>query len=64
MTYTYAILAVSKAAFEEVRDRLLAAGYDEQVHEDDDGPVLDMHGIGLQAEEEADDGEGGDDRAA
>jgi hypothetical protein len=52
MTHTYAILAVSKAAFEEIRDKLLDAGYAGQVHDDGDAPVIDMHGIGLRAEED------------
>lgn len=53
MTYTYAILQVSKAAYDEIKAKLQAAGYDQAVHEDPDGreAVIDMHGIALQAED-------------
>lgn len=50
MTYTYAILPVSKAAFEEIRAKLVEAGYGDAISEDDG--VIDMHGIALQPEEE------------
>lgn len=47
MTYTYAILDVSPAAYKEIADKLRAAGYDQAFH----AGVIDMHGIGLHAEE-------------
>ncbi len=45
MTHTYALMEVSRAAFDEIKAKLLAAGYDHAVH--DDGATLDMHGIAL-----------------
>lgn len=47
-TYTYATLEVSAAAYKEIRDKLDAAGYQHAFHEDGDGEVIDMHGIGLK----------------
>jgi hypothetical protein len=49
MTYTYAELEVSPAAYEEIADKLKAAGYDHAFHarEDGRGYTVDMHGIGL-----------------
>ena len=51
MTHTYAELEVSKAVYEEIRGKLLAAGYD---HAFNNG-VIDMHGIALVEEKETDD---------
>lgn len=48
MTYTYAIMEVSPAVYEEIKRKLLEAGYDHAVEVDVDGETLDMHGIGLQ----------------
>lgn len=45
MTYTYALMEVSRATFEEIREKLRAAGYDDALH--DDEATLDMHGIAL-----------------
>ena len=51
-TYTYAVLAVSHAAYTEIKAKLEAAGYQHAFHEDrDDGIVIDMHGIALSNEE-------------
>lgn len=44
MSYTYAVLDVSPAVFEEVKTKLKAAGYDHAF----DGDVIDMHGIALK----------------
>lgn len=44
MTHTYAELEVSAAVFDEIRGRLLAAGYDPVFNE---GRALNMHGIAL-----------------
>lgn len=44
MTHTYAILEVSRATFEEIAQKLKAAGYDEAFIEID---VIDMHGIAV-----------------
>ena len=50
MTYTYAILKVSQAVFDEIKTKLEAAEYDHAFHEEDEGLLIDMHGIALQAE--------------
>lgn len=53
MTHTYALLEVSKDAFDEIVTKLRAAGYDHAIRESElrDGVVfayeIDMHGIGL-----------------
>lgn len=46
-TYTYAILDLSKAAFEEIRAKLEAAGYQHAFHKNDGRIVIDMHGIAV-----------------
>ena len=46
MTYTYAILEVSQATYDEIRLRLIAADYAHAI----DGTVIDMHGIALQVQ--------------
>lgn len=43
-TYTYAILEVTQATFDEVSGKLRAAEYDHAFQDD----VIDMHGIALQ----------------
>ncbi len=48
MTRTYAKLAVSQQAFDEIRAKLVAAGYGDQV--DTDKALVDMHGIALVSE--------------
>ena len=49
MTYTYAILDVSAAAYDEVRALLVAAGYEDAINDDGEGrEVIDMHGIALR----------------
>ena len=47
MSYTYAILKVSAAVYDEVRSKLILAGYEDQLHASNDGEVIDMHGIAL-----------------
>lgn len=49
MTYTYALLEVSPAAYEEIKTKLEAAGYVDQFHVEDGKIVIDMHGIALVA---------------
>ena len=49
-TYTYAILEVSRVVYDEVRLKLVAAGYESSIDRDSDGEVIDMHGIALRAE--------------
>ena len=51
MTYTYAVLDVSRATFEEVARLLNAAGY----HHAFDRDVIDMHGIALRTRQERSD---------
>lgn len=48
MTYTYAILEVSKETYREIKKLLEDAGYQDQFHEDDGEVVIDMHGIALK----------------
>ena len=45
MSRTYALLEVSQQCFREIFDKLKAAGYEDQFH--DDGATIDMHGIAL-----------------
>jgi ABC-type bacteriocin/lantibiotic exporter with double-glycine peptidase domain len=48
-THTYATMEVSASVFDEIMQKLRAAGYDDQVQLHPNGieNVLDMHGIGL-----------------
>lgn len=49
-TYTYVLMEVSDAAYEEVRKKLADAGYDEHLHDNPDNPDrprLNLHGIAL-----------------
>lgn len=50
MTYTYAILQISQATYDEIKAKLDAAGYVYAFHDDADGLLIDMHGIALQVE--------------
>lgn len=47
-TYTYTTLAVSQAAYDEIRAKLAAAQYDHAFHEEG---RIDMHGIALKAQQ-------------
>lgn len=49
-THTYAILDVSPAVFHEIREKLLAAGYEHSLHANGGKVVIDMHGIALREE--------------
>lgn len=49
MTYTYAVLDVPKAVYAAVRALLAAADYQHAFHANDDGEVIDMHGIALRS---------------
>jgi hypothetical protein len=51
MTHTYAILEISKAAYDEIRAKLKAAGYGHVFDQDEGKEVIDMHGIALKEEE-------------
>ena len=49
MTYTYALLDISAATYEEIKRLLQEAEYDHAFHDDGDGhEVIDMHGIALR----------------
>lgn len=48
MTRTYAVMQLSKAAYDEIKGKLLDAGYNHAIHENSSyGVVLDMHGIAV-----------------
>ncbi len=54
-THTYAKLALSEAAYEEIRAKLEKAGYADQFHENAEcpsSPIIDMHGIAVVPEVE------------
>lgn len=48
-THTYAILPVSRAVFDEIKQKLSDAGYQHAFHDD----VIDMQGIGVQSDGDA-----------
>jgi hypothetical protein len=52
VTHTYVILKVSPAAYAEIKEKLEKAGYEHAFHDgrDEDGIVIDMHGIALAEE--------------
>ena len=57
MKHTYALLPVSQSTYDEIGEKLRAAGYDEAFHQDDsltslNGQVIDMHGIALSMADE------------
>ena len=47
MAYTYAVLEVSHSTYKEIHDKLKAAGYEDQFHEDNGKDLIDMHGIAI-----------------
>lgn len=49
-THTYAILRVSPETYREIREKLARAGYEHTFQQEDDGEVIDLHGVALQAE--------------
>ena len=51
-THTYAILVISKEAYNEIREKLLNAGYAHVIHDPGEGiqETIDMHSIALQCE--------------
>ena len=57
MKFTYVLLPVSQATYDEIGEKLRAAGYDQAFHEDTsltslNGQVIDMHGIWLSLADE------------
>lgn len=54
-TYTYVLLELSESAYEEIRAKMEAAGYQHAFHENPDAPAsprIDMHGIAVVPEVE------------
>ena len=47
MTYTFAKLEVSQSTYDEVRAKLVEAGYEHAFGMDDEVELIDMHGIAL-----------------
>lgn len=47
MTYTFAKLEVSQFAYDEIRAKLVEAGYEHAFGVDDEVELIDMHGIAL-----------------
>jgi hypothetical protein len=46
-THTYAILKLSRAAYDEIAEKLRAASYDHAF----DGELIDMHGLAVSPED-------------
>lgn len=46
-TYTFAKLGVSQSAYDEIREKLVEAGYEHAFGTDDEVELIDMHGIAL-----------------
>jgi hypothetical protein len=52
-THTFVTLAISQEAYKEIREKLLAAGYNHSfVYDFNNEETIDMHGIGLVEEKE------------
>lgn len=52
-THTFVTLAISQAAYEEIKQKLLAAGYNHSfVYNFNDEETIDMQGIGLIEEKD------------
>lgn len=48
VTHTYALLQISQAAYNEIREKLQRNGYSTQFHRNADGTeVIDMHGLAV-----------------
>lgn len=58
-THTFATLEVSAAVFDEVMEKLQAAGYDHAFIDQGDGLLIDMNGIALKKGSAADEKEVG-----
>lgn len=50
MTYTYGIMNVSPACFDEIKKKLIAVQYHHALH--NDGKTIDMHGLALEVQAE------------
>lgn len=49
-THTFAVLELSQLAFDEIKAKLTAAGYQHAFFQDDGKLTMDMHGIGVREE--------------
>lgn len=49
-THTFAVLELSPAAFNEIKTKLEAAGYQHVFIKEDEELTIDMHGIGVKEE--------------
>jgi len=49
-THTFAVLELSPAAFNEIKTKLEAAGYQHAFIKEDGELTIDMHGIGVKEE--------------
>lgn len=50
VTHTFAVLEISAAAYDEIKSKLEAAGYQHTFIEEDEKILIDMHGIALSKE--------------
>ena len=49
-TYTYVVMEISQAAYDEIKKKMKEADYNHVFHKDSQfGPVIDMHGIAVAA---------------
>lgn len=48
-THTYAVLQISRAAYDEIRGKLLEADYGHALHREEGFELIDMRGIALQS---------------
>jgi hypothetical protein len=48
-THTYVVMEVSQPVYDEVRHRMMEAGYQHALHSGDGAEVIDMHGIALRS---------------
>lgn len=54
-THTYAVLEVTQSTYDEIKQKLTAAGYQHQFYKSykqDEKEIIDMHGIALQEEKQ------------
>lgn len=48
MSHTFVVLNVTQETYNEIKEKLLKAGYDQALCESDGEETIDMHGIALQ----------------
>lgn len=49
-THTFSILEISQAAYEEIKAKLIEAGYQHAILEEGGQEVIDLHGIAIKRE--------------